>query len=233
MPNDAIVPVVKIKLIFEAHISDNKGKKQLIPISIIESYQEPKTTSMRLGMAELKDDRDSFQLVVAHEYAHLVIENASRNAGSTRKDAESIEFWSKPIYEGVADLLASWALRSEFTAGRDNWSAQNLNEYSNLDQAKKAKDNTVEKARRAFKKMELIPKFSIYEDWLKKIEKYVSANGGSDPYAEGRWLAGSIRTAATTPEKQKKIADALVNMARSGVMENDISRFQKTLINKL
>lgn len=229
LPKDAIVPVVKIKLIFEALITNSNGKKKLTPISIIESYQEPKTNSMRLGMAELKDDKKSFQLTVAHEYAHLVLENASRTAGTTSKDSDGIEFWSKPIYEGVADLFMSFALDSELTAGRDNWSSRSIYEFSNLDDAKKAKDSTIQKARSAFRKMGLIPQFPIYEDWLTKVEKYISSLGGIDPYAEGRWLAGSIRKLTKTKEDKKAIVAKIVQSARSGEIERDIKTFESKL----
>lgn len=67
LPIGASVPSIKIRLIFKAQIMDLTGVKRLTPISLIESYQEPKTNSIRLGMLELAEDKESFQLTVAHE----------------------------------------------------------------------------------------------------------------------------------------------------------------------
>ena len=233
LPSDAILPQVKIKLIFQAKIESSNGKVILTPISIIDSYQEPKTKSIRLGMTELKNDKLSFQLTVAHEYAHLVFENASRVSGKTPSTAENFDFWSKSIYEGTADLVMALALNSDLTAASNNWSSRNINEFTNIADARKSKDETYQRAHSAFKKMGLIPKYEIYNEWLKKVKKYIASIGGIDPYAEGRWLAGSINKIAVTQSDKKKIVSLLVAKAQSGKPENDIEKLYVELINHL
>lgn len=213
LPLDAILPQVKIKLIFQAKIESSNGKVILIPISIIDSYQEPKTKSIRLGMTELKNDKLSFQLTVAHEYAHLVFENASRVTGKTPSTAENFDFWSKSIYEGTADLLMALALNSDLTTGSNSWASRNINEFANIADARRSKDETYQRAHSAFKKMGFIPKYEIYNNWLAQVKKYIATLGGIDPYAEGRWLAGSVKKITKTQNDKKKIVSLLVAKA--------------------
>ena len=232
LPPEAILEHVKIKLIFEASIV-SRGNTTRVPISMIESYQEPKSNSIRLGMHELKDDKKSFQLTLAHEYAHLVFENASRISGSTETQSEQIAFWSKPVYEGVADFVMSVSLNSDFTAHPNNWSARSLFEFDSLMSARSAKDRTVEKARSAFLAMGLIPKYPIYEDWLVRVESFILSLGGSDPYAEGRWLAGSLRIAAKNRAQQRKIISRILLNAKSGKPQNNAQVFQRELLGEM
>ena len=231
-PSDRL-PHLKLKLIFTASIQTKMALLQNVPISIIESYQEPKTLSIRLGMLELKDSKESFQLTVAHEYSHLVFENASRKAGTTPAANEQIEFWSKSAYEGIADLFMSLAMDSNFTAEPGSWAAHDLNEYSSLQKAKAAKDTTVVTARSAFQKMDLIPQYPLYEDWLVKIGAYIKGHGGHDPYAEGRWLAGSLKKNANTDAKKEKLAQLILDAAKAGTKVDDIQAFHNRLLKDL
>jgi hypothetical protein len=233
LPQDARVPVVKLKLIFEADIKTHRGQVKNVPISIIESYQEPKNMSIRLGMLELKNSKLSFQQTVSHEYSHLVFENLSRKAGKTNVDAEHLEFWPKPVYEGIADLMASFALDTPFTGEPGGWATRNLNEFKTAEEAKNAKDSTVLRARAAFQKMGLIPKYQIYQGWLSTVEKFLEASGGSDPYALGTWFAGSLLKAADSPAKKERLVRLLIDSARSGRPVGDAEVFSLELIQKL
>lgn len=230
LPSADRLPQVKIKLIFTASIQTKSALFPNVPISIIESYQEPKTHSIRLGMLELKDSKESFQLTVAHEYSHLVLENASRKAGTTLATSDQIEFWSKSVYEGIADLFMSLAMNSNFTAEPGTWAAHDLNEYSSLKKAKAAKDTTVATARLAFQKMNLIPKYPLYEDWLSKIGAYIKGHGGHDPYAEGRWLAGSLKKSANTNAKKEKLVLLVLEAAKAGTKVDDTQTFHNRVI---
>ena len=232
LPLEAQIPTVKIKLIFEAEIKDSKGIVRKTPISLIESYQEPQTQSIRLGMAELINDKESFQLTVAHEYAHLVFENVSRQAKTTAKDDHHIKFWPKSIYEGTADLLMGLALKSDLTASRKNWSSKNLQQFKNLKEAQTAPNDTVIQARAVFTEMKLIPTYPIYSDWLEKVERFIRASGGVDPYAEGRWLAGSLLKKFKNQEGQTKLVLELLKRARSGQVVSDIQKFHDELVTK-
>lgn len=231
-PSDRL-PHVKLKLIFSASIQTKKALLPNVPISIIESYQEPKTHSIRLGMLELKDSKESFQLTVAHEYSHLVFENASRKAGTTQATSDQIEFWSKSAYEGLADLFMSLAMNSNFTSEPGTWAAHDLYEYSSLKKAKAAKDTTVATAKVAFKKMNLIPQYPLYEDWLSKIGAYIKAHGGHDPYAEGRWLAGSLKKSANTDVKKEKLVRLILEAAKAGTKIDDLQAFHNRLVKDL
>lgn len=231
-PDDR-VPQVHLKLIFNAEVESKNGKISHIPISIIESYQEPKTNSIRLGMEELKDSKKSFQLTVAHEYAHLVFENASRRSGKTAAEDETIGFWPKSAYEGLADLVMAMAMESHFTAEPGNWAARDLFQYDSLKASLAAKDDSVSRARSAFKKMDLVPKYKIYDDWLARVGKYIKANGGTDPYAEGSWLAGSLLKDAKTEAKKKELVSDLIEYARLGKSVNDLQAFHDDLLRRL
>jgi hypothetical protein len=129
LPSTAHVPYVKIKLVFEATVISSKGVERLTPISMIESYQEPKTNSIRIGMRELSNDKESFLLTIANEYSHLVVEHQSRMSGTTPQEQDYIQFWPKSLYEGIADLMMALALNSTRTAGPNNWSSKRLDEF--------------------------------------------------------------------------------------------------------
>lgn len=227
------VPKIKVKLIFNALITSTRGQTRLTPISIIDSYQEPKTNSIRLGMEELKDDEVSFKLTVAHEYAHLVLEHISRTANKTPQEDEHIPYWPKSVYEGLADVLMSLAYDSNYTAGLKCWGSRDLNQFKTLKEAKAAKDTTVAKARLAFQKMKLIPDYPIYEDWLLKVDYFIKSLGSSDPYAEGTWLAGSLRQQASGSKKKTKLLDAIFEKTKTGEQITDIQLFHDQLINAL
>jgi hypothetical protein len=234
IPQDARLCEVKFKLIFQASIKDPKKKiSQTVPISIIESYQEPKTNSVRLGMFEITSDEASFKDIVAHEYTHLVFESLSRKVGTTAPEADGIKFWPKSVYEGLADLIASLAMDTSVLGSKDNWSSRDLNEFSSLEQAQKSKAQIVSKARASFKKAGLIPKYALYNDWLKKVDHFINASGGVDPYAEGVWLAGALRKEANTPVKVSKLVDVLTTHAKSGMPFTDTKDFYNDVIVKM
>ena len=233
IPSQDRLDKIKLKLIFQADIQTSSALIAAVPVSIIDSYQEPKTLSIRLGMLELKDDETSFKITVAHEYSHLILENASRMAGTTPATAETIQFWSKPIYEGAADLMASMAFETHYTGSLQSWGTRDLFEYVSLDDAQNAKDSTVVSARAAFQKMNLIPKFQIYENWLETIEKFIQSSGGKDPYAEGSWFAGSLYKIADNHQWRAKLAKELVSRAKSGEIESDTLHFYEKLKSQL
>lgn len=233
IPSEDRLPEVKIKLIFSALITGKDGKSEQVPISIIESYQEPKTASMRLGMLELQNDKLSFQLTVAHEYAHLIFEAASRRAGATPSDADQISFWPKSVYEGLADFVMSLALKLDLTAAPGNWSSSNLMEFETWAEARASKDRLTPLAKDAFAKMNLVPKYKIYADWLKKVELYTQSLGGTDPYAEGRWLAGSLKKHANNPERIQKAVQLILAAAKSGTLIKNTEEFQRLIVSEL
>ncbi len=231
---DDQLPHLKIKLIFEATITSKSGKKQQhVPISIIESYQEPKTDSIRLGMLELKDNKQTFLCTVAHEYSHLIFENASRKAGTTSATNEQIEFWSKPAYEGLPDLMMGMALNSTVNGDPKEWYARSLNQFQTLEEAKKSKDNLVLRAKVAFRKIGLTPQYPQYTNWISTVGHYLKSLGGSDPYSEGTWLAGSLLKIADTPAKQQKLARLLVARAKSGEKILDLQLFYSDVVGKM
>lgn len=227
------VPQVRLKLIFVATVESKDGKINHIPISIIESYQEPKTNSIRLGMEELKDSKMSFQLTVAHEYAHLVFENASRKAGKTSAEDETISFWPKSAYEGLADLVMAMAMDSHYTAEPGSWAARDLYQFNTLKTSVTAKDDSVSRARSAFKKMNLVPRYKIYDDWLARVGKYIESNGGADPYAAGSWLAGSLLGQTKTETKKRGLLSVVLEYAKSGKPVDDLQIFHDELVRRL
>ncbi len=233
IPSENRVPKVKLKLIFSANIKTRRALLKDVPISIIESYQEPKTNSIRLGMLELKDSQLSFQQTVAHEYTHLIFEKVSRETGATPLEKEHMEFWLKSVYEGVADMMASLALETPYTGEPGIWSTRNINEFKTLDEAKGAKASTVPRAKKAFRKMGLIPKYKIYEEWLKRVEQFFKASGGADPYAEGTWFAGALLKKADTPARRTKLIKVLIDSAKVGKIENEIESFYRDIVGRL
>ncbi len=233
IPKDDQLQSLKLKLIFQANIQTSYGLISAVPVSIIDSYQEPKTLSIRLGMLELKDDEITFKITVAHEYSHLVFENASRKSGKTNANAEVMTSWSKPIYEGAADLMASLALNTHYTGGLDCWATRDLFEFENLEEAQNAKDATITKARKAFQMMGLVPKFKIYENWLELVEKFIQSSGNKDPYAEGSWFAGGLLRIADTHQKKMNLVRELIYEAKSGHVEDSTLHFYNKLKSRI
>jgi hypothetical protein len=234
LPVGARLCEVKFKLIFQAEIKSPDGKqRQSVPISMLESYQEPKTHSVRLGMLEMKNDEATFKDVVAHEYAHLVFENTSRTAGTTKETDEVIPFWPKPVYEGLADLVSSFAMNTTQLGSKRVWGARDLNEFSTVDEAKRSKAEIVSKARKAFREYGLIPKYAIYQDWLNRIDHFIKASGGVDPYAEGVWLAGALHKKADNIQQQKKMIQVLVSRAKAGTPTTDAKSFYDSIVKAL
>lgn len=224
LPKEDRLDKVKLKLIFSAKIKTSKSTI-MVPISNIESYQEPKTNSIRLGMLELRDSRESFQLTVAHEYAHLVFENAARKSGVVSKDKDNLEFWSKGIYEGTADYLMAIAFSTNRTASESDWSVRHLDEFKTIADARSAPNNTIAKASKFFQSQNLVPQFSIYSDWLEKVGKFIQTSGQVDPYAEGGWVAGSLLKLGTSSSEKNKVATNLLKMARIGTNYQDPQKF--------
>ncbi|MNT86161.1 hypothetical protein D3C72_2264160 [compost metagenome] len=89
------------------------------------------------------------------------------------------------------------------------------------------------KAKAAFQKMNLIPQYPIYDDWLTKVENYVKSQGGQDPYAEGRWLAGSLKKKADSKQKKEKLIQLILESAKAGTKVDDIQIFHDQVIRAL
>jgi hypothetical protein len=94
-------------------------------------------------------------------------------------------------------------------------------------------DQTVPRAKEAFQRMGLIPKYKIYAEWLVSIDRFIQSMGGVDPYAEGRWLAGTLRKVASTPAKKKQLIEVLLALAREGKSTGDAQAFLDDVIAKL
>lgn len=224
LPKEAEVARVKIKLVFFATIKSSKQNLK-VPISNIESYQEPKTNSIRLGMLELQDNKESFQLTVAHEYAHLVFENVARSSGVVSKDSDNIEFWAKSIYEGTADYLMAIAFETNRTASVSDWSVRRLDKFKTLADARAASNNTVAKASNFFQSQNLVPQFLIYSDWLEKVGKFIQISGKVDPYVEGSWVVSSMLRLGTSSSIKSKVVSHLLKVARTGAKYQDPQEF--------
>jgi hypothetical protein len=184
-------------------------------------------------MLEMKDDEAAFKDTVAHEYAHLIFENASRRAGSTKTEDAIIPFWPKSVYEGVADLVASLALGTSQLGSKKIWSTRNIHEFATLDEAKKSKALTLSKARKAFRFYGLIPKYPIYEDWLNRVNQFIEASGGADPYAEGLWLAGALESKSIGMVKKRSLMRILITHAKSGDQVSNTQLFYDILVKEL
>lgn len=91
----------KGKIIFSSNGSEE------IPISLVMSQQQPSTSRIRMGMHEIEYDLPAFESILAHEMGHMLPEWCFRKAGLVTDEDTVIPYWSKSIYEGVADWIAS------------------------------------------------------------------------------------------------------------------------------
>ncbi|MCB0412286.1 MAG: hypothetical protein KDD22_07155 [Bdellovibrionales bacterium] len=183
----------------------------VLPLSMVNSYQLPRTSMIQIGMFELENDLWGYRWVVGHELGHMIVEWASRKAGSTDENAPRISFWEQTIYEGVGDYFAGILNENNDYSPGSRWYYRNPFRFKTLTEAMSTKDNSITRAEVAFRESGLLG-HPLYEDWLSKAKAYTK---GRDPYMPGSWLAGRLLLLGRRVGHQK-VAKAIIELAVEG-----------------
>lgn len=193
-----------------------------IPISVINSYQRPMESMIQLGMLELEPDLDGYKRTLAHEIGHMLVEWASRSAGSTPATSPRISFWHQSVYEGVGDYFET--VLNGPSLGDTRWYVRDAFRFSKLEDALQTKGNTAAAAERGFRESGLIA-HPLYLDWLEKVKAYIDSLSG-DPYMAGSWLAGQLfKLGEQTSHDQ--VAGRIVQLAVEGRQFTSVEHFLK------
>ena len=165
---------------------------ETVPTSLVLSRQIPQENAIRLGIYELENNEKAFASILSHEVGHMIMEWVSRKSGSTSPDDEVIPFWSKPIYEGIADFATACVTGSTLVGSNRIWFNRDILKYSSLEQSRNPEEKMSTSIEEAFFSLNLIPHFKFYTSWLNTIEKFLEKTGTKDPYSEGTWVAGEL-----------------------------------------
>lgn len=204
---------ITFHLEYSAHVVGPDYSEE-IPAGIVLSRQTPKENSVRIGMFDLENE-NTLRYVLAHEMGHMLPEWVSRKSGKTKKIDEVITFWSKPIYEGIADFSASYVTQNTSLGKLDDWYHRDILTYDYLEDARSQKLGMTEMCKKGFEQLGLIPKYKFYQNWIDTIDMYVQETGMKDPYSEGSWVAGQLWKMSDMGSN-KKIWQALADLAYSG-----------------
>ena len=166
--------------------------EEMIPSSLILSLQVPQKNTIVLGMLEMNGDSKALESVLAHEVGHMLVEWIARDTGHTSKEESALQFWSKPIYEGVADFAAACITNSTVIGSHGIWFNRNILEYDTLNDSQNPSLSMDKMIENSFIELDLIPRYKFYANWLRTIKMYLTDAGIKDPYSEGTWVAGSL-----------------------------------------
>lgn len=161
------------------------------PMSLITSRQVPNQSEIRMGMHEIEGDLDAYSSILAHELGHMIIEWPSRKQGVVKDSDEVIPFWSKSIYEGVADFFAVILTGSRIIGSENIWFNRSIDDFKDYESAKNSNKGTLSLAVEGLTSQDLDKKYKSYSHWLSLIEKYVNELG-EDPYTTGTVLARDL-----------------------------------------
>ncbi len=207
--------LLTIHLEFEAE-AETSELRETIPLSLVFSQQIPPENSIRLGMLEMKDDPIALRSILAHEMGHLIVEWVARTHGVAKASDYVIPFWSKPIYEGVADFAAACVTRSTLIGSEKCWFHRDILTYTTLEDARDPSLDMGEQLERGFRTLGLIPKYDSYARWVDFIRSSFKRQGIRDPYSEGTWLAGQLWELSKNGLAGPKVWDAITRLTASG-----------------
>lgn len=197
---------------------------ELIPTSLVLSQQIPIKNSIRLSLYELENDRTALNSILAHEVGHMLMEWIARRSNVTDSSQEVIHFWSKPIYEGIADFTSACVTGQTLIGSRDLWFGRDILQYNSLEDAKNPTLSMAESIKIAFNEIGLIPKYQFYRNWLSTVEQFLKDANIKDPYSEGTWVAGQLWKMSNSCT-DKRIWSVLSKFAESGEPFSDSAEF--------
>jgi hypothetical protein len=180
----------EVRIILEREVLvHHKDFSEQVPASLVLSGQIPPQNAIRLGLFEIGDDIAAIRSILAHEMGHMIMEWVARKSGKASESDFVLPFWSKAIYEGVADFAAVCVTGDTLVGSRNGWFQRDILQFSELSEVPPP---SVQKIREGFVAHSLIPQFRTYVNWLAAIEDYFQGSGSREPYAEGTWIAGQL-----------------------------------------
>ena len=196
---------------------------ELIPISLVMSQQQPASSRIRMGMHEIGNDIKAFESILAHEMGHMLPEWALRKSNLVSEQDSVIPFWSKPIYEGIADWLAA-VITEQTVIGSDKiWFSRNINEFKSISEARDTIGGMSKILEEGFKSEQLAPKFIAYQEWLNLVFHYFGDK--VNPYAEGQWIASQLWEISNEIQGAKKLFKKILEIGLTGKELQDSESF--------
>jgi len=204
---------VTVDLESEAEMIFPDGFRELIPISLIVSQQQPSKSSIRMGMWEIKGNFRAFESILAHEMGHMLPEWISRSAGITSINEPFLTHWSKPIYEGIADWTSAAITGRTIIGSEDVWFGRDILKWATLADSQNTIGDMSKLITVALEQNGLL-KFRAYREWAELVDRYLGNK--PDPYAEGQWIASQLWKESCGQRYAKNVYVAIQNIAESG-----------------
>jgi hypothetical protein len=221
---------ITIHLEYDARVQLDSGKiKEEIPLSLITSMQVPSKSEIRMGMLELTNDVAAFKSILAHELGHMIIEWPARINGLANDRDAVIPFWTKSIYEGVADFYSVFITGSRIIGSRDLWFKRSIDDYRNFEHALESGSGTFDTVIKELSAMGLL-KHESYKHWTNLVKGFVK-NMGEDPYNAGTVLARQLIDLSDEIGGEA-VVDRIVELALTGKEFQDPKKFLKEIENR-
>jgi len=204
---------VIVDLESEAEMIFPDGFKELIPVSLIVSQQQPSKSSIRMGMWEIEGNSRAFESILAHEMGHMLPEWISRSAGITSPNEPFLTHWDKPIYEGVADWTSAVITGRTIIGSEDLWFCRDILKWDSRAESQ----NTIGEMSRLITSalgQNGLLKFRAYREWAELVNRYLGDK--PDPYAEGQWIASQLWKVSSGQRFAKNIFAAIQKIAEDG-----------------
>lgn len=214
---------IKIQLESEALIK-SASYTETIPISVVFTQQLPPENAIRFGTLEVINDPQAFRSILAHEMGHMIMEWVARKNGTAKESDSVLPFWSKSIYEGVADFASACVTGKTLIGSKGAWYSRDILKYQDLDSARNPNPNIADIISNGFSSIGLIPKYRSYVELSETLTDLVKSKAMKDSYAEGTWVAGQLWKLSSECH-DKKIWKTLTEFSKRGTAIQDPADF--------
>ena len=125
-------------------------------------------------MLEIEKNTVAYESILAHELGHMIVEWPTRIKGLVKDSDLVIPYWSKSIYEGVADFFAVSLTGRRIIGSSDIWFNRAIDDYEDYDSAKNPDGGTLALAIKGLESMDLQERFLAYNQWISLPEFDIS-----------------------------------------------------------
>ena len=205
------------------------GTIEMTPLSIITGMQSPKNNVIRLGIWEIQNDELALRSILAHEMGHMLVEWASRQAGTIPADQDLFRNWDASIYEGVAEFISAVTTGSTIIGCDTCWFHRDIFKYQTIDEARQ--DHlTLEMLEAQMNSNGWAARYPVYGDFLKFLKDWFQDPTHVDQYAAGDWLAMKLWQASDSGKTPKDIIRRILEVAQTRVHIDSPEDFLATVL---
>jgi hypothetical protein len=224
LPDDIHAEAIAVYLESSANIAYPDGTLENTPLSIITSLQDPPKNVIRLGISEIQDDVQAVRSILAHEMGHMLVEWASRQAGTTPKDQKFFSHWNKGVFEGVADFISAATTGSTIIGSRNCWFNRDILKYKSVEEAQQDRQ-TLRMFTAHMNSSGWATQYRVYASFLNTLEKLFQDPEVIDPYAAGDWLAMKLWQASDDGKNSKEMILRILAIAQAGTKIESVEDF--------